>query len=830
LIPKNIMCINKTSATTAPGLPALSQSKAETPDSISCKELAIIFGMLALLCFIVFHKFILGSTVYLFKDIGSDTLNTYYPSYINISEMLRENGLPGWSFEQGLGQNVFPFSLSDPTTYLLYLLGSDNLSLGIAWLEIFKIICSGLLFFMFLKKLRLETQAAYIGGLLYAFSGFMIVGGSWYIFSTLGLYTALILLSFEMLYAEKKWWLFPISVALLAACNAVSLYTCSVFILFYVLFRVLGEEEINFKRLPSLLLQLLLMTALGVMISAVFSLPNLLQMIDSPRISGEASLANKLAALPVFAPGDSNYLATLLMRTFSSDLLGNGSAYKGWRNYLESPMSYCGLISLLLVPQIYTFLKTRQRIVFGFFIGLFIVAEIFPWFRMGFWMFQGDYFRDFSLYVSVIFILFAVLALDKMIKGQKANLWVLYVSFTTLLLLLYFPYDLSLHGFYGNTKLQSAIEHGIQARVALFLVLITATLIIFSAEKYRKYAHMCLLAITLAELASFSYDTVNKRDVVSTADMHKKIGYNDYSIEAIAFIKQQDKDFFRIEKNYNSSPAILAGLNDSKVQHYFGSSSYSSFNQLNYIKFLSACGVLNSTTETETRWVFGARKTPLLQVLTGVRYLLFKGNWKSHSTLTDIYTEMGTFNDVTVLKSRYALPMGVAYDTYMVQSDFSKLDTDRKHIALLKAIMVPDDLAADLSTMSKISASDLPVTAYSANDLAMDTDKLKAKSLHMGSFSNNAIDGEINTKTRQLVFFSFPFDNGWNAKVNGKETAMLMVDGGLSAVLVDPGNNAISLRYSPPFVARGLYLTLLGLLVFCMMVFKSTRSDGKESL
>jgi uncharacterized membrane protein YfhO len=112
----------------------------------------------------------------------------------------------------------------------------------------------------------------------------------------------------------------------------------------------------------------------------------------------------------------------------------------------------------------------------------------------------------------------------------------------------------------------------------------------------------------------------------------------------------------------------------------------------------------------------------------------------------------------------------------------------------------------------------------------MDTDKLKAKSLHMGSFSNNAIDGEINTKTRQLVFFSFPFDNGWNAKVNGKETAMLMVDGGLSAVLVDPGNNAISLRYSPPFVARGLYLTLLGLLVFCMMVFKSTRSDGKESL
>lgn len=773
-----------------------------------------------LLSFIVFHKFIFGFAVYLFNDIGGDTLNVYYPTFINISGTLWAGNLPGWSFEQGLGQNVFPFSLSDPSVYFLYLLGGDNLAFGIVWVEIFKIIGSGLLFFCFLKKLKLHTNAAYIGSLLYAFSGFMIVGGGWYIFSTLGLYTALLLLSFEMLYSENKWWLFPISISLIAAYNFVSLYTCCQFLLFYILFRVLAGEKNNLT-LPALFLRLLLLGALGILISAVFSIPNLLQMLDSPRLSGNASYTNKLSSLPMFEVGSGNYLLTILMRTFSSDLLGNGNAFKGWYDYLEAPMSYCGLVSLLLIPQVFGFLKARQRIVYGAFIGVFIFAEIFPWFRRGFWLFQGDYFRDFSLYGSIIFIIVSMMGLDKIIKGQKINLWALAASFLALMMLLYFPYDLHLKDMYGNAvEWQTAIDGSVQAKVALFLVLITACLIFFSVEKYRKYAQLFLLTITIVELASFNYDTVNKRDAVAAADLHNRI---ENSIKAITFIKHQDREFFRIEKNYG-------GFNDSKVQHYFGSSSYHSFNQLNYINFLSALDVLDPSNEIQTRWADGVKNSMLLQILTGVKYFLFRGNLESSPALTNLYTKIGSFNNVTVLKSKYALPLGVAYDTYMVQSDFDRLDTHRKQIALLKAVVIPDNLETSLSTMIKISGGDLPAYDYSLPELAMDTDKLKVNSLHIDSFSNNSIDGEINTKIRQLVFFSFPFDSGWKAKVNGNDAAILMVDGGLSAISVDPGSNAVSLRFSPPFVKKGLYLTLLGLLIFGVIMFRYTDFLTKRRL
>ncbi len=791
------------------------------PSYIFKKEISVMFGMLALLCLTVFWKFVIGDAVYLFKDIGSDTLNTFYPTFINIAETLWRGELPGWSFEQGLGQNVFPFSLSDPTTYPLYLLGNGRLSVGIVWVEMFKIICSGLLFFCFLKKLKVDAYAAYMGGLLYAFSGFMIIGSGWYIFSTLGLYVALLLLSFEMLYSEQKWWLFPVTVALIAAYNIFSLYTCSIFLLLYVIFRVLGDKQESGKQLTKLLVKMVILGAIGISISTVFSLPNLMQMFASPRVSGEASHVNSLFSTPVFQLGSGSYLLSLLMRTFSNDLLGNGSAYTGWSNYPDAPLSYCGLITLFLIPQLFIFLKVRQRMVYGALLGIFIFVEIFPWFRSGFWLFQGDYFRDFSLYAAIVFVLFSAIALDKIIKGSKVNLYVLGISLSVLLVSLHFPYQINTRNDFG---LRFVIDNEIQNKVTVFLMMLAFSLTLFSFNRFRQYLPFLMIAIVALEAVSFAQYTVNKRDVLSASELTKKVGYNDYSNEAINFIKRQDNGFFRIEKNYWSTPAMHTSFNDSKVQHYFGSSSYSSFNQINYINFLSICDVLDSKNEDQTRWTDGVKSTPLLQVLTGIQYFLFKGDWESYPVLRSSYSELGRFGDVTVLKSKFSIPMGVAYDTYITQSDFNKLNSTRKRVALLKAIMIPDMLAPDVAAMRKISLDEIPVFSTDTDELAIeigaDTDKLKASSLHISSFSNNHIDGEINTKIKQLVFFSFPFDEGWSATVNGKDVDMLMVDGGLSAVIAEPGVNVISLRYFPPYVKTGLCLTLLGLLIFAVLLFK----------
>ena len=46
-------------------------------------------------------------------------------------------------------------------------------------------------------------------------------------------------------------------------------------------------------------------------------------------------------------------MAAAILRQFSNDMAGTGSHFLGWQNYLEAPSSYCGLICLLLTPQVF---------------------------------------------------------------------------------------------------------------------------------------------------------------------------------------------------------------------------------------------------------------------------------------------------------------------------------------------------------------------------------------------------------------------------------------------------------------------------------------------
>src|SRR4051812_9562016 len=64
---------------------------------------ALLLGLL------VFRDFVFGDKILLYKDIGSDSLNVFYPNYILRSDYLRQHGMLSWSFETGMGQNLFPF-------------------------------------------------------------------------------------------------------------------------------------------------------------------------------------------------------------------------------------------------------------------------------------------------------------------------------------------------------------------------------------------------------------------------------------------------------------------------------------------------------------------------------------------------------------------------------------------------------------------------------------------------------------------------------------------------------------------------------------------------
>src|SRR5207249_10317429 len=130
-----------------------------------------------------------------------------------------------------------------------------------------------------------------------------------------------------------------------------------------------------------------------------------LQMLESPRVGGESSYFSTLLYTPVLGTEGKMHNTTAILRFFSSDMMGTGSAFNGWYNYLEAPLFYFGLINLLLVPQVFQFLDKKRKIIYSGLILLFLFPILFPFFRYASWLFSAHYYR---LYSSLILVCLSI--------------------------------------------------------------------------------------------------------------------------------------------------------------------------------------------------------------------------------------------------------------------------------------------------------------------------------------------------------------------------------------------------------------------------------------
>ena len=184
--------------------------------SISGSIVALLF-LLTLMSAVVYWDFLTAAKLFLYKDIGSDTLNAFYPDFVHLADYLVADGWPTWSFGQGLGQNIFPDSIKDPFDLLLIFSGSERISYGLVYVQIGRILLAGILFYSYLRLLSLVATTAVTGALCYAFSGFMVVGGTWYIFSAEAVYFAFLLYAYERYLKDRVWIYLLVGVVLVAA-------------------------------------------------------------------------------------------------------------------------------------------------------------------------------------------------------------------------------------------------------------------------------------------------------------------------------------------------------------------------------------------------------------------------------------------------------------------------------------------------------------------------------------------------------------------------------------------------------------------------------------
>ena len=675
------------------------------------------------------------------------------------------------------------------------------------WMQIIYMFLAGIFFFLYLKSMQLKNFPSLIGGLLFTFCGYVIIGGTWTVdkFPLEVLHVALLLYSVEQFLSKKKWILFPVAIALVGIHQPFDLYLYSLMLLVYVTARYAENNSLKTISFVKYAIVFLALGVLGVGLGSFQVWSNLQQMIDSPRVSGSYSYGSILKNIPILSFAEWKEYSTVVLRMFSSDILGDGKSYSGWQNYMEAPIFYCGFLSLLLTPQFFFQLNRKQKIIYGTLVSLCLILIVFPYFRYAFWLFTGDYYRTISLFIVSLLLFYSMRSLNYLYETGKINLIAL--GTTTLVLLIII-----------NTVVAEGqnIDKGLKSLINIFLILYTGLLVMARNTKLRFFAFVLIGFLVIVELIYFSTNSLKKRDAYTKQELNDKtIGFKDGTIEAVDYLKKNDTNFYRIEKNYASGTAIHRSVNDAKIQEYYGTRSYHSFNQLNYVNFLESVKLIKKNDENSSRWLYGVLASPIIQRLCGVKYYLTKDINASYLRNAN-QDSVAMLKDVKIFRIKDTFPLGVTFDSFISNENFEKLDSVSRQAILLQTVSVNKDFQARLKGFNETISANLPTATEGVTIEILKNWVAKATqdTLQIKEFLPNQIKGEIQLKGSKILFLSIPYDKGWSAKVDGKRANIEKVDAGLMGILLEKGNHKVELTFEPPYVKEGTYLSLFSLLLF----------------
>src|SRR6266478_7308502 len=781
--------------------------KSQFDSSSARPRWAVLFAGLSLLLVgvLVFSNFLLLDKVLLYKDVGADSVNDSYPYFVHLSDYIRREGLPSWSFYVGMGQSLFYLTgnlIWEPVIWL----PREMIAYALVFQHLFKTLIAGLLFFRFLQLRGLTLGASLLGSLLLAFSSYMCTGSCWIVSADETVGFALLLFAMEEAISRGRWIYIPFAVALTGLITVFHFYLGAVLLCLYVPTRLFELHGWRPLELGGACARLALFAFLGVGLAAAICFGSAQSILNSPRGSGTIGNFSWAPTPALFQLESPVYYVTAALRPFSTDMLGTGDEFRGWANYFEAPMTYCGLLCLLMVPQAFIGASRRQRILCGLFLSFVFVPVIFPWFRYLFWIFKGGYFRAFSSFSVLGIITLSMTAFSRYTQRKPFNLWILGASLLLVLSVLYLP----------SHEIQLLTSKQLKQTVAIFLILYAALLIIGQIAKRQSITGSIILFLAAIELVHFDRITVN-RPTVTKQELNARVGFNDETVGAIRDIKASDSSFFRITKTWGSGPATRPSINDAMVFGYYSTLSYSSFNNLNYIKFLLAVDAIPSDDiATYAQWSLGLVGHPLLSTFACEKYVITNNPVVFETA--DYYEFVRRFGNIYLFRNQQFLPFGLIFSHYIPEDMFLQLPSWAKPQALLHAVVLLERNAAYKRELSQLTLDELK-RQMSETSLPDALAERRAAALSIHSFKQTRIEGTARINQKGILVFQTPFDAGWHAFSDGRATPTLSVDAGLLGIALEEGEHRIELRYRPPLLYAGAAVTMLS----CTVLFLSLR-------
>lgn len=749
------------------------------------------------------------------------------PFYQECHKAIREGNI-FWSTTTDLGANFIG-------SYSFYLLGSPFFWLTIPFpnsfvpylmgpLLILKFGCAAVTAYMYIRRFTRTPEAARLGGILYAFSGFSVYNVFFNHFHEAIILFPLLLLSLELLITENRRFGFAFMVFLCSIANYFFFFGMVVFSIIYFFVRVFSKAyKFKFSRFTVLCFE----AVLGLALSAFLLLPSYLAIADNYRIS------NHLLGWNAIMYGKEQIYANVLQCFFFPPDIPARPVFFPGANVKWSSLG--GWLPLFSMVGVFAWFSERKNHWLKRIIGICIFMALVPILNSAFYAFNTAYYARW-FYMPILMMCLATVSLteDKSVNWSSAFTWVLGITLAVTAVIGFFPQENSdgkiIFGLYsqGSDAEDRFMYAGRFFATCLISIisLIILRLLLKVLKKDRRAFYrvalpcVCIISILYANVfvacgRSHSYEI---KEVMIDQLIEGDVNLNDDSE-------------FRVD--------VYDGVDNTSM--YLGFSGINAFHSIvpaSVFEFYDYIGVERSVGSRPDTDVYAIR--PLLSV----KYLLNRKNGDSFINEETKETEMPDYSYLKtdggyyIYENENYIPYGFSYDYYMSYEFCDGYNESSRPALMLKAMLLTDKQIEKYGHLME-NVEDIPLATnqeeYTTLSLSEDAMRIDCKNLRQTSasyfkYDNKGFSAKVERDKESLVFFSVPYDKGWSATVNGKKAEIEKVNAGFMAVKVPEGESEIRFNYLTPGLLSGIQITTIASVVFIIyaiifVIYYSKRSS-----
>lgn len=807
-------------------------------DSDHKEKYLIVFSAAALIMLVIMLPLIIynGGYFLYYGDFNSQQI----PFYKHVGEAIANGGLFGWDWGTDLGSPLF-------TSYSFYNTGSPffwiteifpksiTISL-IPFLLAIKTGVSALTSYAYMRRFLKNTNACFIGAMLYAFSGFQAYNVFFNHFHDAVAFFPLLLLALEMNVQDNKKGVFALCVAL---CGVVNYYFFISEVIFVIIYFIIRCTDKNFNITIPKFLKLAFEAVAGTFIACVVLVPSYYSICDNPRVD------EYLTGTDMIVYSDKFRILRIIQGFF---MMPDPPARVNLFNSETARWaSIAGYLPMFSMAGVIAFMRAKKKNWMKNLIITSIVFAFVPVLNSAFQLFKGTYYaRWFFMPILIMCLMTAYVFDDENALSDepvdiKKGIPLVAVVLAASLAVFFLPSadDDGKYQFFEIAEYPELFYIQFFVSAALFAGLLAVVYYFKKNKKYvRTVSFVTCLACAVSMMSTVYYGVAQGPN----PDIYISRAVN--GAENITLPLYEEAGFYRIETSENTD-------NWPMLWGYSTIRAFNSTVSTSIMKFYDMLGIERNVASRpektfyalrsllSVRYYFDESKNEETELSGSQNEKLFGINRFSsldsdnekvrNNNILNMrgFSYINSQNGFNVYENKNYIPMGFAYDTYLTYDEFSNLSTENKTRNLISSLVLNQD---------QIKKYDDILTHYDINEYNGDSTYIdackekKSKSCSKFEPDNDGFSAEIKLSKKSLVFFSVPYDKGFSAKVNGKKAEIEEVDGGLMAVVCDKGENKIRFDFELYGLNQGIALSLSGIVLLAgyVLVLKRLSRTKKE--